>query len=552
MPYYPPTSDNTKLPLAGGTMTGGIVSTLGAIIVDTPALSATQTWNSGGVTFKGLFLNVTNTASAAASKLLDLQLGGSSKFNIGLDGVVSIVGPAITLASMPRLHFMFTSDNDPAMGYLMYAHDNLAITFDSYHNGTDWIASHTTALSLYKTGAELVVGWKSSATKGVSFPGFALTDAVRFSNNGSLGIGIAAGGYRLNVNGTARIVGPLEIGTGADTAFSRNAAGVLEVNNGTAGTFRDLKLRTLISEAGTITADTPALSATQTWNNAAVAFNGIKLNVTNTASAAASALMDLQVGGSSRFAVGKDGVVTISGPSSTLATMPRVHFKFDSDGDPALGFLMYSHDNLALSFDAYHGGGAAWMASHTDAFSLYKTSSELVVGWASGLTKGVAFGGGFQLTDSVRFSNNGSLGIGIAAGTARLNVQGTVRVSGANAQSLGIQTLTELTTIAAAATTDTTIQMPAGAIVLAVSVRVTTAIPTAATFTVGDSGVADRFNTGASVLVAAGTTNAGTKAGAYYNAGALAVRITPNLTPAAATRVVRVTIHYLQATPPTS
>ena len=114
-----------------------------------------------------------------------------------------------------------------------------------------------------------------------------------------------------------------------------------------------------------------------------------------------------------------------------------------------------------------------------------------------------------------------------------------------------VQRLTELTTIAAAATTDTTIQMPANSVVLAVSVRVTTVIPTAATFTVGDSGSAARFST-AAVAVAAGSTDPGTKAGAYYNASVLAIRITPNLTPDANTGRVRVTIYYYSVTPPTS
>jgi hypothetical protein len=133
---------------------------------------------------------------------------------------------------------------------------------------------------------------------------------------------------------------------------------------------------------------------------------------------------------------------------------------------------------------------------------------------------------------------------GAASGTS-------MAVTGANGQSLTLQSLTELTTIAAAATTDTTIQMPAGAIVMAVSVRVTTVIPTATTFTVGDSGSAARFST-AAVSVAAGSTDPGTKAGAYYNASALAVRITPNGTPAANTGRVRVTIFYFASTPPSS
>lgn len=122
---------------------------------------------------------------------------------------------------------------------------------------------------------------------------------------------------------------------------------------------------------------------------------------------------------------------------------------------------------------------------------------------------------------------------------------------GANGQALAVKALTELTTIAAAATTDTTIQMPAGAIVLAVSVRVTTVIPTATNFTVGDSGSAARFST-AAVSAAATSTDPGTKAGAYYNATALSIRITPDGTPAANTGRVRVTIYYLESTPPTS
>lgn len=65
----------TALSIAGGTVTSS-----------TPVLDATQTWNSGGTTFTGWKLNVTDTASASASLLMDLQVGGSSKFNVIKDG----------------------------------------------------------------------------------------------------------------------------------------------------------------------------------------------------------------------------------------------------------------------------------------------------------------------------------------------------------------------------------------------------------------------------------------------------------------------------------
>jgi hypothetical protein len=52
------------------------------VTTSNPVLSLAQTWNAGGVTFTGMLFNATNTASAAASKLLDLQTGGVSQFAI--------------------------------------------------------------------------------------------------------------------------------------------------------------------------------------------------------------------------------------------------------------------------------------------------------------------------------------------------------------------------------------------------------------------------------------------------------------------------------------
>jgi hypothetical protein len=52
------------------------------------------------------------------------------------------------------------------------------------------------------------------------------------------------------------------------------------------------------------------LTLTQTWTDAAVTYTGLQVNVTDTASNAASLLMDLRVGGVSRFRVSKFGEVT--------------------------------------------------------------------------------------------------------------------------------------------------------------------------------------------------------------------------------------------------
>lgn len=146
----------------------------------------------------------------------------------------------------------------------------------------------------------------------------------------------------------------------------------------------------------------------------------------------------------------------------------------------------------------------------------------------------------------------GAGGLMIGSTSILQTAVGSLSIDGTgNGQRFGIKTLTELTTVAAAATTDTTILMPAGALILGVTVRVTVVIPTATNFTVGDSGSAARFST-AAVSSAANSVDSGTKAGCYYNAGALAVRFTPDQTPGANSGRIRVTIHYVDLTAPTS
>lgn len=57
---------------------------------------------------------------------------------------------------------------------------------------------------------------------------------------------------------------------------------------------------------GTVTASTLLFSGTQTWNNAGVTFAAFRINVTSTAAASGSHLMDLQTGGSIRLRVFSD------------------------------------------------------------------------------------------------------------------------------------------------------------------------------------------------------------------------------------------------------
>lgn len=72
----------------------------------------------------------------------------------------------------------------------------------------------------------------------------------------------------------------------------------------------------------TLTSDLPALDVALTFNNVAVTMAAARINVTDTASAPESSLLDLQVGGSSRFRVRKDGqVIAAAGLTLTAGTL---------------------------------------------------------------------------------------------------------------------------------------------------------------------------------------------------------------------------------------
>lgn len=55
-----------------------------------------------------------------------------------------------------------------------------------------------------------------------------------------------------------------------------------------------------------------------TWNNVATTYTAIKMNVTDTASASGSLLLDLQVGGASRFRIRKDGSLFLNSTTGRL------------------------------------------------------------------------------------------------------------------------------------------------------------------------------------------------------------------------------------------
>lgn len=214
-------SGDPTLSLPAAVSTGTLALAQGTISAAATALSTTSTWNNSGVTFTGTFVNITNTASAAASVVADWQIGGVSKMSLRIDG--RLIMPGVALLGDPRI-----STNN----------SGIAFGFDT-------------------SGKNLNIGNGSGGT----------------TNFGTVTI----------IDGKSTAI----------ALFSGDTAASL-----------------LTLTRGTITTAVQVIDSTVTWN-AAVTFTGWKLNVTSTSSNAGSLLLDLQVGGTSQFSVGKAGVVTL-------------------------------------------------------------------------------------------------------------------------------------------------------------------------------------------------------------------------------------------------
>ena len=97
-----------------------------------------------------------------------------------------------------------------------------------------------------------------------------------------------------------------------------NGGGTVIVNSDGSITITPATNQVVTIAGGTQTSSAP-LTITQTWNSALVTFTGVKFNATDTTSAAASRLLDLQVGTVSKFSVDKYGRLAL-GIASTVNT----------------------------------------------------------------------------------------------------------------------------------------------------------------------------------------------------------------------------------------
>ncbi|MDQ3169013.1 MAG: hypothetical protein M3Q55_02605 [Acidobacteriota bacterium] len=156
----------TRNATIAGSLTGmtRVSVTGGTVTVSTPAFNGTQTWNSAGVTFSGRLLNITDTASAAASLLDDLQVGGVSKWKVTkagdgtLAGGLTIAGALSGVTTLAASGAVTLSENPATYGLIFNG-----------SNGAGIAATHASGAIRFYTGGT--------------------TERMRINSSGNVGIG---------------------------------------------------------------------------------------------------------------------------------------------------------------------------------------------------------------------------------------------------------------------------------------------------------------------------------------------------------------------------
>lgn len=111
----------------------------------------TDTWNAGGTTFTAVKMNVTDTASAAGSLLMDLQVGGVSKFSVTKAGVVAgatLSSPTLsgTVTGSPTFSGALVMSGSL---YPITISDGAYLKFYNGSTGSDFAIGKPTANELY-------------------------------------------------------------------------------------------------------------------------------------------------------------------------------------------------------------------------------------------------------------------------------------------------------------------------------------------------------------------------------------------------------------------
>jgi hypothetical protein len=243
------TASGVRVAPTGGIGTAFDVSA-GSLASSSIFFGASGTWNGSGQTFDGIMINVTNTASAAGSRLLTMQLSNLSKFAVDSLGntIINDTSSALSTSATSGFLYIPTCAGVPSGTPTFLQTGTIPLVLDSV----------SAVAYVYSSSSWIALGSGASTT----------TLQQAYTNGGA--------------------------GGGAVTLTTSGGALALTQPVGGQG---------LMITGGTQTTSQVPVSITQTWNASAVSFEGVICNITNTTSAAGSRVLDVQSSGTSEWSV---------------------------------------------------------------------------------------------------------------------------------------------------------------------------------------------------------------------------------------------------------
>lgn len=331
--------------------TGSMQGTLGIVTANTPILDLSQTWNNVGVTFTALKQNITNTNSAAGSLLIDMQVNSSTVWSLGKTGLM-------TLADDVRQTF------NPGALAAGFNFGSVAIDPGVLVNGDSWYNSTANVLRFRINGATVSFG-------GDSVPPFTDTNAlIKGSADATKLMRFEVDGF---TTGVTRVLTPqnsdyILAGTNIANTFSVTQTFAPSTVN------TSMILGTTYSLTGSNA--TNMIDLAGTWNTSGTP-TAIKLNITNTASNAASLLMDLQASTLTKFNVSALGMTTITrvNSSATLNTTDP-HLLFNNTSSQSMMVFAFS-GTARGGLRADSSGNFSWHASGSQGHQFYSGTTAI-------------------------------------------------------------------------------------------------------------------------------------------------------------------------------
>ena len=217
----------------GLSVTGNLTVTQSASLTDPLAsISTTSTWNDAADTMVGWRLSVTDTASAAGSMLLDLQVGGAPKFRVAKGGTVYINDDANAGMTVGLTINQGAADDD----ILTLKSSDVA------HGMTTWVETDTFARfkKFDSAGGLHAEGYKTGSTPAVLLHGVSDTDDTTKTTAGTAYVEVRASkksGTTITQPGVNANLFAVRNGSDFVTQFIVDEEGELHARSGTVSTF---------------------------------------------------------------------------------------------------------------------------------------------------------------------------------------------------------------------------------------------------------------------------------------------------------------------------